>query len=87
VLIQPDRQRVDLPLQLGQATGQAVALLAEGLGQRDDRIDEPAFTFVGGRDLAHCSALRREGADQTAIRVPRRDAPTACPWRVGVSAA
>jgi putative FmdB family regulatory protein len=56
VLIEPDRERVDLALELAQAAGQPVALLAEGLRQRDDRVDEPAFTFVSGRDVAHWSA-------------------------------
>jgi hypothetical protein len=87
VLVEPDRQRVDLPLELAQAPGQPVALLAEGLGQRDDRVDEPAFTFVGGRDVAHCSASGARVGGGTAIRMPWRCAPTAHVWRMNVSGA
>jgi hypothetical protein len=61
VLIEPDRQRVDLALELAQPAGQPVALLPEGLGQGDHRVDEPAFTFIGGRDVVHASASRGGG--------------------------
>jgi hypothetical protein len=53
VLVEPDRERVDLALELAQAVRQPVALLAKRLGQRHHRVDEPAFTFVVGRDVAH----------------------------------
>jgi hypothetical protein len=61
VLIEPDGQRVDLPLELAQPPGQPVALLAEGLGQGDHRIDEPALAFIGRRDVVHGCASAREG--------------------------
>jgi hypothetical protein len=77
VLIEPDGERVDLALEVAQAAGQAVALLAEGLGQRDHRVDEAAFAFVGGRDVAHCSASVARVTDQAANRVPPCRAPTA----------
>jgi putative FmdB family regulatory protein len=85
VLIEPDRQRVDLALQLAQTPGQPVALLAEGLGQGDHRIDEPAFTFVCSRDLVHgfASGARvratRSKRDAAAISRERRTlGPRAC---------
>jgi hypothetical protein len=53
VLIELDRQRVDLALQLGQAIGQPVTLLAKGSGQRDHRLDEPTLSILEGWDGVH----------------------------------
>ena len=53
VLIEPDAERVDLALELGQALGQPVTLLAEGFGQRDHRVDEPTLAILGSRDDVH----------------------------------
>jgi len=80
-LIEPDGERVDLALELAQTVGQPVALLAEGFGQRYDGVDEPAFAFVGGRNVAHRSASGARVADQRANRMPPDGAPPARIWR------
>jgi hypothetical protein len=53
VLIEPDPQRVDLALELAEPPRQPVALLAERLGQRHHRFDEPVLAVVGGLGGAH----------------------------------
>jgi hypothetical protein len=61
VLIEPDRQGVDLPLQLAEPAGQPVPLFPEGLGQRHHGLDEPALAVVGRRGVAHRSASSAGG--------------------------
>jgi hypothetical protein len=53
VLIELDGQGEDLALELAQATGQPVTLLAKGLGQRDHRLDEPTLALGGGWNGVH----------------------------------
>jgi hypothetical protein len=87
VLIELDRQGVDLALQLGQATGQPVTLLAKGLGQRDHRLDESTLAILDRWDGVHLvtSAKRVGGVD--ANRMPRRAAPGTRIWRNAASPA
>jgi hypothetical protein len=47
VLIELERQGVDLALELAEPAGEPVALLTKRLGQRHDRLDEPLFPVVG----------------------------------------
>jgi hypothetical protein len=61
VRVQPEGQQLDLALELGHAPQQVLALLPEGLGQRDDRLDEPALAIVGGWDVVHAERLRPHG--------------------------
>ncbi|HEU4368390.1 MAG TPA: hypothetical protein VFV05_09215 [Methylomirabilota bacterium] len=87
MLIEPDGEGIDLALELAQAVGQSVAFLAEGFGQRYDGVDEPAFTFVGGRNVAHRSASGARVATEPANRMPRDGTPPERTWRRPVSPA
>jgi hypothetical protein len=51
--VQPDAQRVDLVLEPREALGQAIPLLTERFGHRDECIDQPALAVVGGRGVDH----------------------------------
>jgi hypothetical protein len=62
VLIELEGERVDLALELTQAAGEPVALLAEGLGERHHRLDEPVLAVFGRQDVAHSVVLRHEVA-------------------------
>jgi hypothetical protein len=53
LLIELERERVDLPLELAQAPGQPVSLFAERLGERHYRLDEPVLAVLGGGDVVH----------------------------------
>jgi hypothetical protein len=73
VLVQLDRQGVDLPLELAQPSGKPVALVAERLGQGYHRLDEPLFAVVGVRGLGHrCPPSSVRGP--AAIRMPAVEA-------------
>jgi hypothetical protein len=53
VLIEPDREGVDLPLELAQPAGEPVALLAERPGERHHRLDELVLSVVGVQHVVH----------------------------------
>jgi hypothetical protein len=68
-LIELEGEGVDLALQLTQAVGQAVSLLAERLGQRHHRLDEPVLAVLGGEGrVAHrCVSSTRPRAGASAM--------------------
>jgi hypothetical protein len=69
VLVQLEGQGVDLALELAQPSCEAVALVAERLGQGYHRLDEPLFAVVGVRGLGHrCPPSSVRGP--AAIRMP-----------------
>jgi hypothetical protein len=74
VLIELDGEGVDLALELGQAAGQPVTLLAKGFGQRDHRLDEPTLAILDGWDGVHLvtSAHAFAAWTQTRCRSGRR---------------
>jgi hypothetical protein len=49
--VEPERQDLHLVLELGEAAGEVIPLLAERLGQRHHGLDEPALAFVVRRDV------------------------------------
>jgi hypothetical protein len=53
MLIELEGERVDLPLELAEAPGEPVALLAERLRERHHRLDEPVLAVLGGWDVVH----------------------------------
>jgi hypothetical protein len=71
-LIEPERERIDLALELTEATREAVALFPERLGERDHRVDQAMLTVVVGCAVVHAPPSRPELAQQRARRMPRR---------------
>jgi len=73
-------------LELGQPPHELLALLAERLGQRHDRLDEPALAVVVGGKVVHSGRLGLHGratlskSDAAMWRGQRR-ALGACPAR------
>jgi hypothetical protein len=69
VLIELDGERVDLALERGEPVSQAIALFAEGLGQRHHGFDEPSLAGVGRWDVGHRRPPAMVAA-QAASRMP-----------------
>jgi hypothetical protein len=57
VLIEPERQRIDLALELAEAAGEAIALFPERLGERHHRFDQAMLAVVVELDVVHAPAL------------------------------
>jgi hypothetical protein len=57
VLIEPERERIDLALELAETAGEAIALFPERLGERHHRLDQAMLTVVVAWDVVHASAL------------------------------
>jgi hypothetical protein len=57
VLIEPERERVDLTLELAEAASEAIALFPERLGERHHRLDQAMLTFVVEWDVVHAPVL------------------------------
>jgi putative FmdB family regulatory protein len=70
VLIELEGERVDLALELTEAPGQAVALFAEGLGQRHHGLDEAVLAILGRRAVAQSAPPERPrcGSKSSAVR-------------------
>jgi hypothetical protein len=89
VLIEPDPQRVDLALELAEALGQPVALLAERLGQRHHGFDETVLAVIRGLRGAHRrppATGRRPGSNSDAALRPGKNAHSTRAGVVGLTA-
>src|SRR5262249_34437739 len=69
VRVEPETERVDLPLETREAPREPVSLLAKRLRQRHHRVDQPTLAVVGGRNLVHAPS-RPEMRSHRAKQMP-----------------
>src|SRR5262249_20694869 len=65
---EPDRQGVDLLFELGEPASQAVALVAEGLGEGNHRFDQSLLTRLGRGDVTQRRHVAHRGASRNGSR-------------------
>jgi len=74
--VEPERENLHLVLELAQAPGEVIPLLAEGLGQRHHGLDEPALAFVLRRDVFQAAPPPRRSRDVEQFGCRARAAPS-----------